>query len=74
METSNVKKWSIGIGVFVLLIMIMMWSLNTLTDLFGLPHAQFRHLVAIVIIIMSLKWIFSSGRPFHRFRKTLGIE
>jgi dolichyl-phosphate-mannose--protein O-mannosyl transferase len=71
MHKFNLKYLLMGIGLFFLLTILTLWSWNTLAQLFGLPHAQFRHLIALFFIIFILKGIFSADRHFDRFRKKI---
>lgn len=53
-------------GLLLGLSMVLgLWSWNTLGDLFGLPVAQFKHVLAATVGVLSLRWILLPGRPSH---------
>jgi hypothetical protein len=39
-----------------------MWSWNTLAELFNAPQAQFKHVIAALVLLLSLRWAVLSGR------------
>jgi uncharacterized membrane protein YwzB len=46
------RQAAIAVGVFLLLIVVGLWSWNTLSELFNFPHAQYRHAVAAMILLL----------------------
>jgi hypothetical protein len=39
-----------------------LWSWNTLAELFNAPHAQFRHVIATLVLLLSLRWVLLPDR------------
>lgn len=39
-----------------------LWSWNTLAELFNAPQAQFKHVIAALVLLLSLRWAVLSGR------------
>ncbi|MEJ2453673.1 MAG: hypothetical protein P8103_05895 [Candidatus Thiodiazotropha sp.] len=48
-----------ALGVFLLASVVGLWSWNTLSDLFDLPLAQYRHILALLFLALFLKWFLS---------------
>lgn len=46
----------------VLLMMASLWSWNILADLFDVPQAQFKHIVAAMILLAGSRWILNPLR------------
>lgn len=44
----------------------MLWSWNTLAGLFGGPVAEFRHVLSLIIIAISIKALLSNDRRRSR--------
>ena len=51
------KKSVILAGLFLLASIIALWSWNTLAGLFGIPHAQYKHVVAALALLLTTKWV-----------------
>ena len=59
------KQIALAVGAFFLASIIVIWSWNTLAvDLFGLVSIQFKHAVAIVLVLGLLR--FAVSRASHR--------
>ncbi len=52
-------------GLFLLASIIALWSWNTLAGLFGIPHAQYKHVVAALALLLTTKWMLWPHRA-HR--------
>ena len=62
MRNSKYRHLIIAAGGFLLLAAGVLWSFNTLAELFGGPHAQFKHAVAGIALLVILKWCISANR------------
>lgn len=47
----------IASGALALFSVIVFWSFNELSELFGGPQAQFKHAIAATGILLAAKWI-----------------
>ena len=47
----------IALGALALFSVIVFWSFNELSELFGGPQAQFKHAIATIGILLVVKWI-----------------
>lgn len=63
LHTGKFRQVVIAVGVFLLLTFVGLWSWNTLSDLFYLPHAQYRHAVAAAVLLLITGWILRG--PHH---------
>ena len=65
------KQIAFGVGAFFLASIVMIWSWNTLAvDLFGLSAMQFKHAVALVLLLGLAR--FAVGhRPAQDTRGTI---
>jgi len=63
MHNINYKNLFFATGLFLLASMAALWSWNTLAGLFNLPLAEYRHVIAVFILLYILKWEFT---PWHR--------
>ena len=63
----NLRHFVIAVGFFVLFTIVGLWSWNTLGDLFDLPVAQYKHIVAALGLLLVLKFsLFHSHRRLTR--------
>ena len=60
MNKHNFKSLFIVIAMVFLALVIGLWSWNTLADLFGGPHAQFKHAIAVMGLALLTKWAVST--------------
>lgn len=51
------RKLFIASGALALISVIVFWSFNELSELFGGPQAQFKHAIAAIGILLVVKWI-----------------
>ena len=51
------RKLFIASGAFALFSVIIIWSFNELSELFGGPQAQFKHAIATIGILLVIKWV-----------------
>jgi hypothetical protein len=54
------KHYFYAVGLFLLASVAALWSWNTLSELFNLPQAQYRHILAAFFLLLILKWGLSS--------------
>jgi len=54
--------------LLALVLLAGLWSWNTLAELFNAPHAQFRHMVAALVLLLSLRWVVLRGRHANKGR------
>jgi hypothetical protein len=50
------RKTFIAAAALALASLIVLWSFNTLAELFGGPMAQFKHAIAAVGLLLVVKW------------------
>jgi len=65
MKKLNFRSFILISGVVLLAMVFGLWSWNTLAELFGGPHAQFKHVLAVTTLVLVSKWIIA-GHPKHR--------
>jgi len=66
MRNPHHKSLAYGIGLLILVSLAGLWSWNTLSELFSLPQAQYRHALAALILLLILRRVFSSRRRVAR--------
>ena len=57
LHTGKFRQMIIAVGVFLLLTIVGLWSWNTLSEIFNLPHAQYRHAVAATVLLLITGWM-----------------
>lgn len=66
MRKSIYKHYLYAIIYFLLGTVAVLWSWNTLAELFNIPSAQFKHVLAVSVVIFILKWsLFGSQRNHY---------
>jgi hypothetical protein len=55
------KQYFYAIGLFLLATIAGLWSWNTLSELFNFPQAQYKHVLAVFILLLILKSGLSSN-------------
>ena len=56
MQKVIVKRYVYAAGMFVLITIAGLWAWNTLSELFGGPQAQYRHVLAAFFMLLILQW------------------
>ncbi len=56
MFKQNHKHYLRAAALFVLVSVMALWSWNTISELWGLPHAQYKHVVAAFILLLTIRW------------------
>jgi len=62
MRNLNHKRYLYAVGLYVLASIAGLWSWNTLSGLFNLPQAQYRHVLAASFLLLILKWVLFLDR------------
>lgn len=52
-------------GALALFSVIVLWSFNELSELFGGPQAQFKHAISAIGILLVIKWIVTRSGDGH---------
>lgn len=72
MNYEKIKHILYAFGLFMLVSSLCLWAWNTLAELYGGPHAQYKHVVAAIVFALFARWIIF-GRPYlHREQKLFG--
>ena len=66
MYRNDIKHLLTALAAIAVTVLISLWSWNTLAELFGAPQAQFRHVVAVVLLLAMLR--FATGRRHGAIR------
>ena len=61
MNHDSFRKTFIAAAALALFSLLVLWSFNTLAELFGGPMAQFKHAIAVVGLLLVVKWT----RKYH---------
>jgi len=61
------RKFFIALGALTLFSVVVIWSFNELSELFGGPQAQFKHAIAATGILLSIKWIVTRSGDGHEW-------
>ncbi len=57
MHHDSCRKMFIAAAVLAMVSLVVLWSFNMLSELFGGPMAQFKHAIAAVGLLLIVKWI-----------------
>jgi hypothetical protein len=57
MRQYTFRTFLIASGALALLSVVVFWSFNELSELFGGPQPQFKHAIAAIGILLVIKWI-----------------
>ena len=60
------KAIAIGLGIFAAASIALLWSWNTLAELTGAPAAEFRHVLAALIIVGAVRSLLRTHRHHRR--------
>ena len=65
MLNAHLKYILYTIGLFLAASIAGLWSWNTLSELFNWPLVQYRHVLAIFILLIIVRWsLFTKHRGF----------
>ncbi len=56
MQHNTFKRISVAVATITIISVFALWSINTLSDLYGGPQAQFKHAFAFIGILLLAKW------------------
>jgi hypothetical protein len=62
MHNIRYKRYLTAIVLFVIATVAGLWSWNTLSELFNLPQAQYRHVLAASFLLLLLRRVLSPGQ------------
>ena len=62
MKTRDYRGWIPAVIFLIVAIPLILWSWNTLAELFGFPTAQVRHLLAACFGMLAVRWLLFPGR------------
>ncbi len=65
----NFKHLFYAACIFLLASIAGLWSWNTLSEIFNWPLVQYRHVLAIFILLIILKWGLFSNHQNYKHRK-----
>lgn len=75
MNVLRYKKYAYAITFFLLVSIAGLWSWNTLAELLNGPHAQYKHVLAALGLLVITKWILTPrGASAHGSRHCLQRE
>jgi len=60
MKYINFKHTLIIFGTMFFALIAALWSWNTVSELFGGPHAQFKHIIAVTCLLLITKYFVTS--------------
>jgi hypothetical protein len=66
MNRIEAKHLLLATAAFAATVVAVLWSWNTLAPLFGAPEAQFRHAVAALVLIATLRVLTTHRRATLR--------
>lgn len=65
MLNAHLKHVLYATGLFLSVSICGLWAWNTLSELFNWPHVQYRHVLAIFILLIIVRWgLFATHRGF----------
>jgi hypothetical protein len=62
MYNLNYKPYFHAVALLILTSVAGLWSWNTLAELFNLPAAQYKHVLAAIILLLFCKWGLTASR------------
>lgn len=68
MRNLDQKYYLYAIGLFILASVAGLWSWNTLAELFSLPQAHYRHVLAAFVLLLILRQGLSPGHRTVRLK------
>lgn len=62
------KHYVMAVGLYLLATIAVLWSWNTLPELFNLPAAQYKHVLAATTLLLVFKFsVCGNHRISHHF-------
>ena len=68
MHNSIFRQIFISMGVFALFSVVSLWPFNVLSELFNWPQAQYKHAIAVIALLLILKWCLTSRGAYLKTR------
>ena len=65
MHQFTFRQVFIATGSLALFSIVIFWSFNELSELFGGPEAQFKHAIAALGILLTIKWTVTRFQGRH---------
>jgi hypothetical protein len=65
MHQNTFRLIFIATGALASFSIIVFWSFNQLSELFGGPQAQFKHAIAAIGVLLAIKWTAARFRSGH---------
>ena len=65
MHQYTFRQIFIATGALALFSVILFWSFNELSEMFGGPQAQFKHAIAAIGFLLVIKWTVTRFRGGH---------
>jgi predicted benzoate:H+ symporter BenE len=69
MKLTDTRHLLAALLAFAAIAVIGLWSWNTLAELFGAPEAQFKHAIAALALITTLRLALLRRHPAFRRRR-----
>ena len=69
MRNSKFRPIFIALGAFALLSVVALWSYNAMSELFSWPQAQYKHAIAVIALLLIVKWGLTSHRAGQKTRR-----
>lgn len=63
MSNVHLKHVLYAAGLFLMVSICGLWAWNTLSELFNWPLVQYKHVLAIFILLLILKWSLFGKHP-----------
>jgi hypothetical protein len=70
MRDITTKHIALAAAAFAVLSIALLWSWNTLASLLGGPTAEFKHLLAVLVVAATLRGFLTSRRRRRSHRAT----
>ena len=72
MNYERVKNFSYAVVIFIVVSSMSLWAWNTLSALFSFPTAQYKHIVAAMVLAFIARWIISGHKQTRRQHRECG--
>jgi hypothetical protein len=66
MNHEKVKYYFYGVMLVLLASVMGLWAWNTLAELFSGPQAQYKHVLALLVVLAMVKWGLFHDRTKHK--------
>jgi hypothetical protein len=50
-----------AVAAFILATIGGLWAWNTISELFSLPHAQYKHIIAAGLLLLIFRWSLTTS-------------